>query len=753
MQAIDLPTDLRNPSNRKILLGCVLFFGGFAWWFFGIRYADMLYAIQDGDIFLYDRFFATSQILRPAGLHFYGTSFLIQFFYYPWLGGAILALELCGIAWLMAKLLCLRGLAYPVAFVPSGLLMIFLTQIGYLITEYDFLPLYVGTIHGLGISLLWSYVPALWRRRSAVVRITLDAVWLMVGYPLFGIFALLASFWAMARIWVARAEYTYLFTMANNTTVSHSKMNASSEAVDHVCPSSPVCVRYTTQCVILETLANVAFILCIPLLFYQWHFGKMLSASLIWTVGLQTDVVSLLSDVGVTFGSWKSVGLALVVSGLLPILSYVGYRFLLPRFAGHTFRVFHLRKSFSHGTGTTSVKRSNNSTSSTATIQKTTQKSKTRSTGNTSNTTSSLRYSLPFLFLILLCGVVVRFSFSDETFLATLAMGRQLESQRWEKMLEIASRCDRPSFSMISLRNLALFELSEAADNMFMWPQTSIAAETTEVAFIRKGYSAQILYRYGMVNHAQRATMNRIVSGFYPTPESLKMLANVAIVQQNVPLARRCLDMLRKTLFHRHWADQRLTLLNRYFSDTAMSPVATTDSTSPPQPSGLAAMDSDPLALDYDHISRRVPRVDSFNQQKQAQAVIYAQLLDQPHRSDDLPEMQELQLVYYLMGGELDLFEQTVAGVQIATQKTKLPKHFQEALVLFATERPEILQKYTIFPAISQRFDQLYPYLMRYRQDHDFPKLQTILQNEYPDTYWHFILNQQLTLPFEPNLR
>lgn len=866
MKATDHASDPRTTPSRWIPLWCMFLFGGFAWWFFGARYADLLYTVQEGDIFPYDRFFAVSQILQPAGFHFYGTSFLIQFFYYPLLGGAILTLELCGIAWFMARLLRLHGLTYPIAFIPSGLLMVFFTHVGYLATEYDLLRLYTGAIQGFWLSLIWSYVHLLWQRRSTPIRVGLDTLWLVVGYPLLGVFALLGSLWAILRMWTERAENAYLHSLTPpcfthlHSTPPHSTSQATSPTQPFPC-SAPsraersdtstadmsaavtgtsitsrlvtssesvgppsliprVGIRHTVQGLGVETLVTMVLVLCVPYLLYLWNFAKFLHHTLIWTVGLQTDVFSLFADTGITFGSWKSIGLTLVVSGILPILSYVFYRIVLPRFAHFTFQTSCLEerrrntqspirtspttvKTDSKMTtqpvgkavqrypsSTTSAIKNTASVKKRGTIQENRSASPERSADH--STASSLLYSLPLLFLILLCGGAVRFSLLDEAFLATLSMGRQLESQQWEKMLEIASRCDRTSFSMIGLQNLALFELGESADNMFMWPQTSTASGAEEVAFIRKMYSAQILYRYGMVNHAQRAVMNRMVSGAYPAVEPLKMLADVAIVQQNAPLARRCLRMLSHTLFHRRWAEQRLALLARDLPKTPASLPHRMD-ISTPSPSMAAtssaeavpsaeisalvdtskgtanttqrdsvqiptrtrsayADDSDPLALEYEHIYQRGPCVDSFNQQKQAQATIYYQMLEYSYQPTALPEMQELQLVYYLMGSELDLFEQCVSVSQVATARTKIPRHFQEALLLLASERPELLKKCSFSPTISQRFDHLYPFLLNYREDHDLPKLRAVLQRDYPDTYWNFFLNR-LTLPFEPNLR
>ncbi|MBQ5789277.1 MAG: hypothetical protein IIW01_03220, partial [Thermoguttaceae bacterium] len=61
------------------------------WFFWGVRYGDFLFAVQENSFFLFRWDFFANWQEAPAGLLFYLTAFFLQFCYFPLVGGAILA--------------------------------------------------------------------------------------------------------------------------------------------------------------------------------------------------------------------------------------------------------------------------------------------------------------------------------------------------------------------------------------------------------------------------------------------------------------------------------------------------------------------------------------------------------------------------------------------------------------------------------------------------------------------------------------
>ena len=101
------------------------------WLFWGVRYGDFLFAVQENSLFLFRWDFFANWQEAPAGLLFYLTAFFIQFCYVPLLGGAIFAAFGTILQILTAKAVGLRGVGYALSTIPSCLLAISATWSGY----------------------------------------------------------------------------------------------------------------------------------------------------------------------------------------------------------------------------------------------------------------------------------------------------------------------------------------------------------------------------------------------------------------------------------------------------------------------------------------------------------------------------------------------------------------------------------------------------------------------------------------------
>ncbi|MBP5621520.1 MAG: hypothetical protein J6X44_05850 [Thermoguttaceae bacterium] len=103
------------------------------WLFWSVRYGNYLYAVQENSVFVFRSEFLTRWLNVPDGGLCYITSFLIQFFYYPLLGGFLLALLGVAVQRATARLLNWHGGAYAASFLPTCLLTIAATWHGYFV--------------------------------------------------------------------------------------------------------------------------------------------------------------------------------------------------------------------------------------------------------------------------------------------------------------------------------------------------------------------------------------------------------------------------------------------------------------------------------------------------------------------------------------------------------------------------------------------------------------------------------------------
>ena len=153
--------------------------------------SDLLWKVQQYNLFLDTSLFFREQMLVPGGFLSYVSCFFIQFFYHPWLG----VLMLCGwwllLMWLTKRTFRIGDNWTVLALIPVAALLVADMCIGYWIymmrlRGYFFVPT-IGTT--AGVAMLWAFraLPQkLWVRIVGIVLAT------AIGYPLFGVYALAA---------------------------------------------------------------------------------------------------------------------------------------------------------------------------------------------------------------------------------------------------------------------------------------------------------------------------------------------------------------------------------------------------------------------------------------------------------------------------------------------------------------------------------------------------------------------------------
>lgn len=151
--------------------------------------ADLLWKVQQHNVFLNTVLFFKQQMVVPGGMLSYLGTFLTQHFYYPWVG----VIMLCAL-WLLLMWLTKRAFNIPehwivLTLIPVAILLVANMDLGYWVyviklRGYFFVPT-LGVI--AGAALLWAFqkLPEkLWLRAAFVALVAI------AGYPLMGIYAL-----------------------------------------------------------------------------------------------------------------------------------------------------------------------------------------------------------------------------------------------------------------------------------------------------------------------------------------------------------------------------------------------------------------------------------------------------------------------------------------------------------------------------------------------------------------------------------
>lgn len=164
-----------------IVAGALLFFE-----------ADLLWKLQERNLFLDTSLFFDEQTVVPGGLLSWAGTWLTQFFFYPWLGTLVLCACWLLLMWLVKQAFALTDEWMPLALIPVGLLLLTIVDMGYWIY---FLKLpghaFVGTLGTIAVAaLLWAFraLPRRWGLRLVFIAVTA-----LVGYPLLGIYGIAAT--------------------------------------------------------------------------------------------------------------------------------------------------------------------------------------------------------------------------------------------------------------------------------------------------------------------------------------------------------------------------------------------------------------------------------------------------------------------------------------------------------------------------------------------------------------------------------
>lgn len=162
--------------------------------------SDLLWKLQEQNLFLHSRIFFEERMLVPGGLLSWAANWLTQFFFYPWLGTLLLCACWLLLMALVKKAFALPNLWMPLALVPVALLLLTIVDMGYWVYLLK-LPghAFVATLGTIAVAAL------LWALRTLSprygLRVVLIAVTALMGYPLLGIYGISATLLMGFYIW------------------------------------------------------------------------------------------------------------------------------------------------------------------------------------------------------------------------------------------------------------------------------------------------------------------------------------------------------------------------------------------------------------------------------------------------------------------------------------------------------------------------------------------------------------------------
>ena len=163
---------------------------------------------------------------------------------------------------------------------------------------------------------------------------------------------------------------------------------------------------------------------------------------------------------------------------------------------------------------------------------------------------------------VLIAGVRY-FWYDDYNYHKELAMQHYMEDLDWEGVRQEAANLeDEPTRAIVMMKNLALFRLGRQGDTMYQYRTGSKASDAPFPIAMVDIVGVPLYFHYGQYNFCYRWCMEAGVERGWRV-FNLKNFIRCAMVSGEQQLAKKYLNQLKHTRYHREWAEQHLALLEK----------------------------------------------------------------------------------------------------------------------------------------------------------------------------------------------
>lgn len=312
--------------------------------------------------------------------------------------------------------------------------------------------------------------------------------------------------------------------------------------------------------------------------------------------------------------------------------------------------------------------------------------------------------------VVALVGGVYHFWMKDENFHHELSMQHSIENLDWTGVLEeAAAQDDEPTRAIVMMRNLALSRLGKQGDQMFLYKNGSKCYDAPFGMRLMLVIGPMIYYQYGVLNYCNRLCMEMGVE-FDFRPEYYKLMVRCAILENDQPLARKYINILKQTLFFHDWAEQAEKLLGHpdlIAKDPEMSPIT--------------------HMLHYDNIIG--------GDQGYVERFLMRTLANSTYTKD--PVFQEQALLATLWTKNIEQFWHHFYIYVRLHPKGPMPLYFQEAAYLYAKiEDRKGLHKIPFDKGVRDTYERFITSAMNYNNE-DVEVVRQALYPFYGQTYYY----------------
>ena len=260
------------------------------------------------------------------------------------------------------------------------------------------------------------------------------------------------------------------------------------------------------------------------------------------------------------------------------------------------------------------------------------------------------------LLLALMVISVKHFWYCDFNFEKELEMRRAMEDSNWAGMLRAAADLEEeePTRAIVMMKNLALFRKGAQGDQMYHYRTGAKASNAPMKVNMTQIVGSAIYYQYGQANYCYRWCLEDGVEYGWRI-EHLKLMTRCAMVNGEYAVAKKYIDQLKHTRFHRDWAINQEQFLNH------------------PE-----KMKDD---AEYAIIQRLLMKEDHLGSDNGLAEMYLMNVLMDINSTD--PMVQELTLLSAMWKKDIAVFWPRFFNYANLHQGEHMPKHYQEAAYLY----------------------------------------------------------------------
>ena len=300
--------------------------------------------------------------------------------------------------------------------------------------------------------------------------------------------------------------------------------------------------------------------------------------------------------------------------------------------------------------------------------------------------------------------------YSDVNFDVENKQNKAMWEEDWEAAAAYAMDSKLPTRQIVLNKNMALLKLGRLGEEAFKYPDGSADINHVGVVHLTQTGGMMNYFQYGKFNFCYRWCIENAVEYGWRA-EYLKHAARCMLLSGQHKLAMRYINILKETLFYRSWACE----MEKYVNEPQL--ISKQDEFRMPL---LMYGYNDALELDDSYVE-----------------VYLSKSMTNTFTSGDSRLYAEAAVTFALVRKDVKLFWDTMSRYIGKGKLTRVPHHFQEAIILFTNLNKDVTTNIPIDYMVKTRFESFIKEIQKYKGMKE-EEMAPYFVEEYGDTYWYF---------------